>query len=267
MPAPAQLAHDARARLHYAERPAQLRRPSGRHISLALDMIPATAPAEPAAGDHAGQPGVAPAAAGCRSRSAVAQGLAPGVTAGLRHRRLRPARRRVFGAGAELRPELLLRRPPELHPGQCRRRAGAHQPGANVRRRLRAEVRLAAALHDHRGRGPRPGLDPRGVRRVEDQLLRVLLRHVHRPGLRHLVSQPGPPHGPGQHRRSDRGLVRRQYRPGLRFDQGRRRSTPGWPTTTGPTISAGPPRSVRAAYYRARNRLAAHPINGQFGAG
>ena len=49
-----------------------------------------------------------------------------------------------------------------------------------------------------------------------DQLLRLLLRHLHRPGVRDHVPEPGPPDGAGQHGRPHRGLVRGQHRPGLR---------------------------------------------------
>ena len=100
--------------------------PGGRHISLALDMIPATAPTSQQQGIMLVNPG-GPGGDGLPLAAEVAQGLSPGVAAELRHRGLRPAWRRVLGARAQLRSRLFLRRAPELHPGQCRRRAGAHQ--------------------------------------------------------------------------------------------------------------------------------------------
>ena len=100
--------------------------PGGRHISLALDMIPATAPKSQQQGIMLVNPG-GPGVSGLSLAAEVAQGLSRGVAAELRHRGLRPAWRRVLGARAQLRSRLFLRRAPELYPGQCRRRAGAHQ--------------------------------------------------------------------------------------------------------------------------------------------
>jgi hypothetical protein len=81
--------------------------PGGRHISLALDMVPATAPQSQQQGIMLVNPG-GPGGAGCRWRPRWRRAQ-PGRGRRLRHRRLRPARRRVLRARAELRPELFHR--------------------------------------------------------------------------------------------------------------------------------------------------------------
>ncbi len=53
--------------------------PGGRHISLALDMVPATAPPQPAAGDPAGQPRRPRCQRAVRGRRVLAHGLSPSV--------------------------------------------------------------------------------------------------------------------------------------------------------------------------------------------
>ena len=176
--------------------PVDYAKPGGRHISLALDMIPATAPKSQQQGILLVNPG-GPGGSGLPLAAEVAQGLSPGVAAQYDIVGFDPR-----GVGSSVPalscdPELLRRRAAELHPGQSRRRAGAHQPGENLRHRLRQEVRLAAALYDVPGRGPRHGRHPRGVRRVENQLLRLLLWHLSRPGLRNPFPGPGPPDGAG----------------------------------------------------------------------
>ena len=176
--------------------PVDYAKPGGRHISLALDMIPATAPKSQQQGVLLVNPG-GPGGSGLPLAAEVAQGLSPGVAAQYDIVGFDPRGVGVLGTRTELRSELLRRRAAELHPGQPRRRAGTHQQGENLRHRLRAEVRLAAAPYDVPGRGPRHGRHPRGVRRVENQLLRVLLWHLSWPGLRNPFPGPGAPDGAG----------------------------------------------------------------------
>ena len=120
-------------------------------------------------------------------------------------------------ARAQLRPELLQGRAAGLHPGQRGGRAGADRPGEGLRRRVRAAVRLVPAVRDDGEHGARHGPDPPGLRRQAADLLRLLLRHLPRPGLRHAVPRPGAPDGARLHRGPDRRVVRRQHQPGLRL--------------------------------------------------
>ena len=201
---------------------AELRRPRRQEDHAGAVDDPGHRAGRQAAGRAAGQPGRAGRArpvarGGGRGRAEPAGG------GHLRHRRVRPARGGRFGPRAELRPELLRRGAARLHPGQRGRRAGAHRPGQGLRGRVRAAVRLAAALHDDGQHGPRHGPDPPGIRRIEDQLLRVLLRHLSRPGLRDAVPRPGAPDGARLHRGPDRRLVPGQHRPGLRLPGAARR--------------------------------------------
>ena len=61
--------------------------------------------------------------------------------------------------------------------------------------------------HDDDRRGQGHGEHPSSPRAGADQLLRLLLRHVPRPGVRHAVPRAGAPHGAGQQRRSPPGVV------------------------------------------------------------
>ena len=94
--------------------------------------------------------------------------------------------------GAELRPDYFFR---ACQPDYIPANAAAEQVLINRAKTyaagLRAAVRLAAALRDEREHGARHGPDPPGVRRAEDHLLRVLLRHLPGPGLRHAVPRAG----------------------------------------------------------------------------
>ena len=82
---------------------------------------------------------------------------------------------------------------------------------------------------------------------AEDQLLRLLLRHLHGAGVRDAVPAPGAPDGAGQHRGPAGRLVRRQHRPGLRvrgpdtgvLRLGRRRTTPSTTSVPPRPRSAG----------------------------
>ena len=75
--------------------------PGGRKITLALSMVPATAPASQQQGVMLVNPG-GPGAPGRSFAGFVAAGVSPQVRGGLRHRGLRPAWRRRVRAGAEL---------------------------------------------------------------------------------------------------------------------------------------------------------------------
>ena len=106
--------------------PVDYAKPGGRHISLALDMIPATAPKSQQQGILLVNPG-GPGGSGLPLAAEVAQGLSPGVAAQYDIVGFDPR-----GVGSSVPalscdPELLRRRAAELHPGQSRRRAGAHQ--------------------------------------------------------------------------------------------------------------------------------------------
>ena len=81
--------------------------------------------------------------------------------------------------------------------------------------------RAAVAPH-HRGRRQGPGHHPQGAGRQADQLLRLLLRHLPRPGLRHPL--PAEPAAGGVRRRGrpPRGVVPGQPRPGRRVPEGHR---------------------------------------------
>ena len=197
---------------------------------------------QPAAGRPAGQPGrpgrQRPQPRGVRRRRAQPLGGRR-----LQHHRLRPAWGGFQRPRPDLRSLLLLRGTAGLHPGQRHCGANPHQPGQELRGGLREALRLAAAVHDVRGRGPGHGLDPVRARRSEDQLLRLLLRDVPGPGLRHAVPAPPAPHGAGQHGGPRRGVVRGQHRPGLRLrGPAWRRSSPGSRPTTSPTGWAAPGR-------------------------
>ena len=62
-----------------------------------------------------------------------------------------------------------------------------------------------------------------------DQLLRLLLRHLPRPGLRHACTRrPGSSDGARLQRRPSAGVVRREPRPGLRVRDGRSSSFFDW---------------------------------------
>ncbi len=139
-------------------------------------------------------------------------------------------------------PSFFSRPRPGYVPPERSGRAGAGQPGEAVRGRLREAVRLAAAVHDHRGPGQGHGLDPGRARAAADQLLRRLLRHLPRPGVRDAVPAPDPPDGAGQRGRSGGRLVRRQHRPGLRLpgpdDRVLRLDRPA----TTPSSTSAPPR-------------------------
>ena len=190
--------------------------PGGRHISLALDMIPATVPKSQQQGVMLVNPG-GPGGDGLPLAAEVAQGLSPGVAAsydivGFDPRGVGssvPALSCDPGFFSGVRPnyvpanaaaEQVLINRAKMYATDCEQRFGWLLPYMTTQD-------VARDMDS----------DPRGVRRVENKLLRVLLWHLYRPGLRHSFPRASPPDGPGQHRRSHRGLVRRQCRAGLRL--------------------------------------------------
>ena len=116
-----------RARLHHAERPLNYADPGGRRISLALDMVPATAPKSQQQGIMLVNPG-GPGASGLPWAPIIADGLGRGVAKDYDIVGFDPR-----GVGSSV-PALscdpsFFSGARRLHPGQCRRRTGAHQPG------------------------------------------------------------------------------------------------------------------------------------------
>ena len=186
-----------RAGLHHAERPGRLRQTRRQAHQPRPRHDPGHRAEEPAAGDPAGQPG--------RPRRAQGWGSRP---------RWRRASARPWppeydivgfdprGVGSSV-PALSC--DPGFfsgpRPNYIPANAAAEQVLINRAKTYATDcgkkVRLAAAPYDDRGRGPRHGRHPRGVRGVENQLLRLLLRHLSRPGLRDPFPRPGPADGAG----------------------------------------------------------------------
>ena len=163
-------------------------------------------------------------------------------------------------------PSLLRRRAARLHPGEPGRRAGPHHRARDLRRRLRAPVRLAAAVHDHRGRGQGHGLHPGRAGPAEDQLPRLLLRHLPRPGLRHPVRRTGSGGwcwtAPSTRRASGTPTTSPRT---TRSRAGSRRSSPGSPRTPPPTSSAPPARRCSRPGTGPAPSWPHHPIDGPYG--
>ena len=204
--------------------------------------VPATAPADQRQGVLLVNPG-GPGGRRPEPGRDRGPGPEPGRRVRVRHHRLRHPGDRRLGAVAALRPVVLLPGPARLHPDLRGGGAGEHRPREDVRGGLREAVRLAAAVHDHREHRPGHGLDPGRPGAAADQLLRVLLRDLHRPGLRDPVPAPGAADGAGQHRRPDRRLVDRQHRAGLRVPG----PDPGVLRLGGPVRQRLPPRLHRRA--------------------
>ena len=123
--------------------------PGGRTITLALNEIPATAPAGQRLGPLLVNPG-GPGGSGLRLALYVAGALPRDVAS--RYDIIGFDPRGVGdGARAALRPVLLQRRRPAYEPSSKASEQVSGQPGEGVRGRLRAPVRLASAAHDHRG--------------------------------------------------------------------------------------------------------------------
>jgi hypothetical protein len=89
----------------------------------------------------------------------------------------------------------------------CRSPGSWRRPGwpgpRSTRRRAQGRRRAARPPQDHRRRR-RHGEHPQGARREADQLLRLLVRHVPRPGLQHAAPGAGPPDGARRQRRPAR---------------------------------------------------------------
>ena len=194
--------------------PLDYARPSGRKITLALSMVPATAPQAERQGDLLVNPG-GPGGTGRYLAASVAFSLDQKVASEYNIIGFDPR-----GVGASV-PALHCdpsffagARPDYIPANQAAEQALIGRAKATPP--LRAPVRLAAAVHDHRGRRQGHGLHPGGAWPAADQLPGLLLRHLPGPGLRHAVRQPGTADGARQHRRPAGRLVRRQHFPGLR---------------------------------------------------
>ena len=160
--------------------------------------------------------------------------------ADLRLGRLRPARCRLQQARPVLPLGLRRLRPAQLRPAHPGHRALLAAQVEAVRPRLRDSPAAAPARppQDHRHRR-RHGEPAQGARRAEDQLLRLLLRHLPRPDLRHAAPAPGPPPGDGRRRRPEPHAVPVEPRPGRGVQQDASRCTSaGWPSTTRSSASA-----------------------------
>ncbi len=125
----------------------------------------------------------------------------------LRLDRVRPARRRREQAGAVLPAELLPRQPASVRAEQPDRPADLAGPFRVLQQGLR-EVRRPARPHEDDRHRQGHGADPARPRGPQDQLLRLLLRHLPGTGLRDHVPLPRAPDGARQQRRPDQDLVR-----------------------------------------------------------
>ena len=239
--------------------------PGGRKITLALSRVAATAPASQQQGDLLVNPG-GPGGPGRSLAAFVAQGLSPQVAADYNIIGFDP---RGVGASVpalscdpsfftQLRPnyippnasaEQLLVSRARSYAADCQKRYGWLLPYLTTADSARDMNSIRAALGV-------PG----------DQLLRLLLRDLPGPGVRHPVPAPAAPDGAGLGGQPGRRLVRRQHRPGLRVPGpvrgvlrlGRRaqRHLPARRTRA----------QVQPAWYRARARLQAHPVDRVIGA-
>ena len=176
--------------------PVNYAQPGGRHISLALDMVPATAPKSRQQGVLLVNPG-GPGGDGLPLAAEVAQGLSPSVAAEYDIVGFDPR-----GVGSSV-PALSCDRGffSGVRPNYIPASAAAEQVLINRAKTYAADCEQKfgwllpyMTTAEHR---PRHGLDPRGVRRVENQLLRVLLWHLYGPGLRDPFPGPGAANGPG----------------------------------------------------------------------
>ena len=186
-------------------------------------------PADAVPGRHAGQPGrprrVGPGAVACSARSCPDAAGAGYDWIGFDPR----------GVGAS-EPALSCDADyfgydrPRLRPGDQRDRGPPGWPRRQA---------YAAGLRHARRRAARPPQDHRhgratwtAIRRAlgaeADQLLRLLVRHLPRPGVRHAASRPGAPDGARRQRRPAPGLVRRQPRPGRRASSSNIKIYFGW---------------------------------------
>ena len=237
----------AGARCGFVTVPLDYAHPGGRTIKLAVSRVRHTVDGSQVPRRHAGQPrrprrlrprpfGARP---GDRRTSSAGRGR------GLRLDRLRPARRRVQRARAVLRPRLLRLRPAELRAEHARaRQAWLAAPAATPA--ACAAGRPALLRHM---RPPTPSATwthPQGAGPAADQLLRLLLRHLPRAGLRHAVPGAGAPDGPRQQRRPAPGLVPGQPRPG-----------PSPSTATSASSSTGSPSTTPSTTWAPRGTQSA----------
>ena len=172
-------------------------------------------------------------------------------------RRLQPARARVHGT--------LRRRASAVRPRHGRPRQWvARVEGLRLRPANTADGRAVQPREDDRhGRGH--GEPAIALGQQQDQLLRVLLRHVPRPGVRHAAPRPGPAVRLRQHRRPARRLVPEQPGPGHRASRRRSTSTSaGSPSTATCTTSATPARG-RTTLPRHPGEPERRPIDGTLG--
>ena len=183
---------------------------AGEQITLALSRVPHTA--KTYQGPLLVNPG-GPGGSGLTLAGFVASVAAEGGGGPVRRHRLRPAR----GGREQARPELqagpLRPGAPGLraeHPGD-REGQPRRAPGPSPRPAARS-TRSVLPYIDTRQRRAGHGRDPRGPRRPEDQLLRLLVRHLPGRGVRQAVPAAGAAPGPGLDRRPDRRLVRGQPR-------------------------------------------------------
>ena len=191
--------------------------PAGRQAVLAARRQAARVrpvPPDRRVGDQPGRSGRFRGPVRARRPQRAARGRAGPV----RHRRVRPPRRRRQRTRAEL-PDRTAARPVP----RDRRRAGERRPAGDrgraeqtVRRALRAELGGAAALRRHPERGPRHGCTPRRARRIPAHIPREIIRNV--PG--HLVcatvSRPRAGPGPGRRRGSGHAIAAGRHHAGGR---------------------------------------------------
>ena len=150
----------------------------------------------------------------------------------------------------ELQAELLPQRPAQLHPDVAV--AGQHlaDDDQELCRRLR---KRQPALLQHM-KTIDSAKDMESIRLAlgapADQLLRLLLRHLPRPGLQHALPDPRAADGARLQRRSPGGLVRRQPRPGRRPSTATSTSgSAGSRSTTTSTTWARPQKAVHDLWY------------------
>ena len=185
----------------------------------------------------------------------------------LRLDRLRPARRRAparprctapaatsAATGRNYVPTkaALARLLAEPQPGATRRRA----PTPRAKRALLPHLTTLDTVRDM-------DADPGGAGRGEDQLLRLLLRHLPRPGLRDPLPDAGRAVRPRRRGEPPPGLVRRQPRPGprLRREHGRVLALPR-PHTRGPSTSASAGEAIKRGLLPQLRRLDRKPAAG-----